>query len=64
MKVRISYTEDVDDDFRRAIRIHYGGTGLATRLEVQRWFESYGSSENDNLMQELGHVESYEDTHD
>jgi len=31
MKVRISYTVDVDDRFRRAINNHYAKPGLASR---------------------------------
>lgn len=50
MKVRISYTVDVDDKFRRAINDHYGRPGLATRAQVRAWFERYGESESDNVM--------------
>jgi hypothetical protein len=53
MKVRIDYTTDVDDDYRRAINLYYGKPGLATRKEVQNWIERYGSSEDDNLMHDL-----------
>lgn len=49
MKVRVSYTVTVNDDYRRAIREFYGKSGLATRGEVRRWFEEYGCSEDDNL---------------
>lgn len=35
MKVRIEYTVDVSDDYRRAINLHYGRPGLATRDEVK-----------------------------
>lgn len=49
MKVRVAYTEDVSDDFRRAIRRYHGETGLATRKEVQDWFYLYGQSENDSI---------------
>lgn len=50
MKVRISYTEEIPDDFRRAINAYYGRTGLATRAEVQQWFWLYGQSMNDDVM--------------
>lgn len=48
MRVRISYTVEVDDDFRRGIRRYYG-KGLATRQEVKDWCERYGNSEDDNI---------------
>lgn len=54
MKVHVSYTEEVDDDFRRAINAYYGKEGLATREEVKRWFRNYGSSMNVDVMFELG----------
>ena len=50
MKVRVAYTTEVDDRYRRAIRRFYGKDGLATRAEVKHWLEMYGSSEDDNLM--------------
>jgi hypothetical protein len=53
MKVRIEYTIDVSDDYRRAIRLHYGQPGLATRAEVKRWIETHGSSQDDDLMYDL-----------
>lgn len=53
MKVKIEYTTEVSDDYRRAINIFYGRPGLATRDEVKRWIQSYGSSGDDDLMQDL-----------
>jgi hypothetical protein len=50
MRVRVNYAEDVDDSFRRAINHHFGQDGFASREEVKRWFRSYGSSGNDDLM--------------
>lgn len=49
MRVRVTYTVEVDDDYRRAIRQFYGLAGLATRQEVVNWLRLYGSSEDDNL---------------
>ena len=49
MKVKISYTVEVDDEFRRAINEHYGRPGLATREEVKRWYEAYGNSMDADL---------------
>lgn len=53
MRVRISYTVEVDDAFRRAINLHYGLPGLATRAEVKQWFAAHGESESDNVMYDL-----------
>jgi len=58
MKVRIAWTEDVSDDTRRAIRLHYGQPGLATREEVQQWFRSYGGSMNDDLSRLVDDAEA------
>ena len=49
MKIRVAYTVDVPDDWRRAIRAFYGQEGLATRAECVQWLRTYGSSEDDNL---------------
>jgi hypothetical protein len=51
MKVRVCYTEDVPDEFRRALRLYRGETGLATRQELKDWFWRYGNTMNDDLMQ-------------
>jgi hypothetical protein len=53
MRVRIEYTVEVSDDYRRAINLHYGKPGLATRAEVKRWLEAHGSAEDDDLMYDL-----------
>jgi hypothetical protein len=53
MKVRVSYTVEVDDDYRRAIRLYYGEPGLASRAEVVQWLRSYGDSMDVDVMQAL-----------
>ena len=53
MKVRIQYTVEVSDDYRRAINMFYGRDGLATRDQVKRWIHQYGTSMDDDLMQML-----------
>lgn len=53
MRVRVSYSTTVDDDYRRAINVFYGKPGLATRAEVRAWLVQYGASEDDNLMSDL-----------
>lgn len=53
MRVRVSYTIEADDDFRRAIRLHYGKPGLASRAEVQEWMRNYGEAMNGDLSRSL-----------
>ena len=50
VRVRVTYTTSVDDDYRRAIRLFYGQGGLATREEVRDWLMRYGASQDDDLM--------------
>lgn len=50
MRVRVAYTVTVGDDYRRAINAFYGRPGLATREEVRRWLEAFGSSMDGDLM--------------
>ena len=57
MRVRIAYTVEVDADARRAIRLHYGQPGLATRGEVRDWYRVHGSSGDDDLMWDLNIAE-------
>jgi hypothetical protein len=51
MRVRIAYTIDASDDYRRAIRRYYGRDGVATRAEVQDWVKRYGDSMDADLME-------------
>ena len=53
MKVRVQYTVNVSEDYRRAINLHYGLPGLADRARVRGWLEAYGRSEDENLMWDL-----------
>ena len=52
MRVRVAYTVEVTDEFRRAIRRYYGQDGMATRAEVVAWQRQYGDSMDDDLMHE------------
>jgi hypothetical protein len=52
MKVRVCYTIEVDDDYRRALRHRTGKDGLATRQELQLHFYLNGRSMDDDLMYE------------
>lgn len=49
MRVAIKYAVDVTDEYRRAIRHHYGEPGLATGEELHQWFRVYGESMDDDL---------------
>lgn len=53
MKVRVSYTIEVDDDFRRAINQYHGDPGKASREIVKMWFIQYGQTMNDDLMESI-----------
>jgi hypothetical protein len=57
MKVRIDYTEEVPDRFRRAINFYHGQDGLATRQEVRDWFKEYGRSMDDDIIWDLDREE-------
>lgn len=53
MKVKIEYTEEVTDEYRRAINHYHGKPGLASRQEVKDWFWLHGQSMNDDIMFDL-----------
>jgi hypothetical protein len=57
MKVRVAYTAELPDWWRRAIRAFYGQDGLATREECREWLIAYGTSEDDNLAFEADEAE-------
>jgi hypothetical protein len=49
MKVKVAYTVDADDSLRRAINAWYGRPGMATREQVQSWYEANGHSMDHDL---------------
>lgn len=53
MKVRVQYTVEVDDDYRKAIRQYHGEAGKATRKEVADFLYVHGQSMNDDLRDQL-----------
>lgn len=57
MKVKVSYTEEVPDEYRRAINRYYGKPGMATREEVKQWLRMFGSSMDDDLADSYGEDE-------
>ena len=46
MKVRVAFTVEVGDRFRRALRLNHGDTGLASRNEVRSFFMMHGDNEH------------------
>ena len=50
MKVRISYTVEVDDEFRKALRAYHNKSGMATRDEIKKWYEERGDSDNEDML--------------
>ena len=50
MKVRIDYTIEAPDNYRRSINLYYGKLGLASRTDVKYWCMQFGDSMNDELM--------------
>ena len=49
MKIRVTYTVNVTDDYRRAIAKYHGKPGLASRTDVQLWLYLHGISMDDDL---------------
>ena len=49
MKVKVSFTAEYPDWWRRGIRRWYGKEGLATRAEIIAWVKTYGTSMDDDL---------------
>lgn len=56
MKVRVSYTVEVDEGFRKAITHYYGHKSQepASRRDVSWWFQMHGASMDDVLRDEHG----------
>lgn len=61
MKVKICWTQEVSDDFRRHINQYFGKDGLATRKEVKHWFYMHGQMMNDDLADQKDESETQED---
>jgi hypothetical protein len=53
VKVRVSYTVEISDEWRREINRFYGDDGLADRAAVKGWYERYGSSMDEDLANGL-----------
>ena len=61
MKVRITFTIEVDDDERRVINNHYGKKGLADRDEVRSWFTRFGQEHGAFMIGDALYYETPED---
>lgn len=59
MKVKIEYTTEVSDEFRRAINMQFGRPGLASREQVREWVMNHGTERDESLMQD--YFEAIED---
>jgi hypothetical protein len=53
MRVRVEYTVDVPDAYRRAINFHYERPGLASPAAVRDWLMLHGSALDDDLTYDL-----------
>jgi hypothetical protein len=53
VRVKIEYTVEVSDRFRRAINYRYGEPGLATRDQVKDHFRLFGTALDDDILYEL-----------
>lgn len=49
MKVNLG-TIEVDDDYRRAIRAHFGKTGKATRKEVKNFYQALADADMEGIV--------------
>lgn len=61
MKLRVSYTAEVSDDYRRALVLEREGhiDRLATRKELKEWFWLHGQTMDDDIMMRYEeHLES------
>ena len=56
MRVKIEYTVDVCDEYRRAIRKWYGKKGKASRKEVKNWFRNFGGTMDADLVDEFPEI--------
>jgi hypothetical protein len=52
VKVKVSYTVDVTDEYRFAINNYYGRPGKANSKEVKQFLKIHGASINDDILDE------------
>lgn len=53
MRVKVCFTVDVDDEFRRALNSYYGKSGLATREEIRQHYETQSGSIDTDIINEF-----------
>ena len=52
MKVRVSFTVDVDNEFRKALGARGGYGTLPTRAELKKWYEHNAVALDDDVWGE------------
>lgn len=57
MKVRIEFTVDVPDEYRRVLNAHFERPGLASRQQVKDWYRGMGEDNGDALMGDMLRME-------
>lgn len=57
MRIRVGYSTEVDDRYRRAINHYLGLKGLATRDEVKEWLRQNGSALDEDILSDLDNYE-------
>jgi len=62
MKVAVG-TVEVDERFRKALRIKYGMSGLATREDVRKWAVNLIRDEEQEILSNLKFAEFLADQH-
>ena len=53
MKVRIEFTVEVPDEYRRILNAHHGRPGLASRQQLKDWYRGMGEDNGDALMGDM-----------
>ena len=52
MKVRVCYTIEVNERFRRALNYYHGVDGLASRDLIKRHYEAWGDTMDEEVLWE------------
>lgn len=57
MKIRVSYSVEIDNRYRRAVNHFLGLKGMATRDEVKEWLRQNGGALDDDILSDLDNYE-------
>lgn len=57
MKVKVCYTVEVNDRYRRAINAYFGKPGLASREDVQDFLKQNGATLDNDILFEFDAAE-------